>query len=618
MSHKKQRRGKSTQPSDTIAHPETVFRRRTLAACIGLIALVLVVYARVATFPFINYDDQIYVTQNPEVLNGLSPGGIRWVFQATRASNWHPLTWVSHMTDATLFYSPSSPFKQWAGGHHLVNVAIHAGNSVLLFLLLFRMTAAWGRSVVVAMLFAVHPLHVESVAWVAERKDVLSTLFWLLTTLAYLASLDAPNSRTKRWVVPLCLAMGLMVKPMLVTLPFALLLLDFWPLGRFERAKGNQKPSSRQAAFRQLVLRKVPLFALVVVSSIVTYLVQRSGGAMTLGTHIALPERLANAVVASVAYLAKMIWPVDLAVFYPHPLGFPPMAQFLPALLVVVVLSAITILKIRRFPYLFVGWFWYLGTLVPVIGIVQVGMQSMADRYTYVPSIGIFVAITWGGAALLDHWHVAVKLRLVTLAMLCAVLVTLSVHQVGYWSSSERLFVHALEVTDPASNYVAHQQLAVTLLESHRAEEALEHFEFAMKLAPQAHEPREGAAQALLGLGRAHDAAMQYRSLLDMQPDDVAVANNLAWLLATSSDPGVRNGTEAVALAEQVVHRSDGRTAPFLDTLAAAYAGAGRFDEAIAAAIEARNLAISAADRGLARDIARRLASYRAGQPLRE
>jgi len=618
MKRKQQHRRKNALPAAATPALDALSKRRTLALCVGLIVLVVVVHARVATFPFINYDDQIYVTENPDVLSGLSPRGIGWAFQATRASNWHPLTWISHMADATVFRDPTARFGQWAGGHHLVNVAIHGANSVLLFLLLSRMTSAPWRSAVVAALFAVHPLHVESVVWVAERKDVLSTLFWLLTTFAYLKSLEAPSSTARRLLVPLCLALGLMVKPMLVTLPFTLLLLDYWPLGRFRRVENGRKPSAPLTVVRPLVREKIPLFALVTASCVVTFFVQRSGGAMALGTQIALPVRFANAVVASATYLAKTLWPVDLAVFYPHPLGFPPLGLFLPALLTIAVCTTIAMLSIRRFPYLFVGWFWYLGTLVPVLGIVQVGMQAMADRYTYVPLIGIFVTVTWAAAALMERWKIATALRMAVVLGLLVALTALAVRQVGFWSSSETLFTHALAVTGSDANYVAHQQLAVTLLDNGRPREALMHFTLAMKLAPQAREPREGAAGALLALGHAREAAMQYRGLLEIHPNDVAVANNLAWLLATSADPQLRNGTEAVVLAENAVQSPGGHTSQFLDTLAAAYAEAGRFDAAVDAASEAQRIAESVFDYAQVRDIGRRIAIYRARRPFHE
>jgi len=323
-------------------------------------------------------------------------------------------------------------------------------------------------------------------------------------------------------------------------------------------------------------------------------------------------------VVTYAAYLAKMVWPVDLAVFYPHPLGFPPVASFLLALLAMVAITAVAILNVRRFPYLFVGWFWYLGTLVPVIGIVQVGMQSMADRYTYVPSIGIFVMGVWAAAAVMDRWRVPPAVRWVAVVGILGALAAISVRQLSFWSSSETLFEHALEATDADVNYVANQQLAVILLESGRPEQALKHFTRAMAIAQQAQEPREGATQALLALGRAREAAMQYRGLLEIHPTDSAVANNLAWLLATSTDPQVRNGPEAVDLAEKAVKSPGGHNARFLDTLAAAYAEVGRFEEAIATAQEARNLAKSAFENRLAEEIARRLDVYQARRAIRE
>lgn len=618
MSRKKKRQANRPQSSSRMAPVDPASKRNAVAISVGLAVLVFLIYAQVATFPFINYDDPIYVSETPQVLDGVTPEGIAWAFQATRASNWHPLTWISHMVDASLFRSTTEPSGQWAGGHHLVNVTIHATNSILLFLLLWRMTSATWRAALVAALFAVHPLHVESVAWIAERKDVLSTLFWLLTTLAYVATLREPNAGVKRWLVPVFLALGLLAKPMLVTLPFTLLLLDWWPLQRFETPQSDDTAPTWLTSARRLVLEKWLLFLLVAISCVVTFSVQRAGGAMTMGNQIDFTDRVANAMVSAVAYLGKALWPLNLSVFYPHPLESPPWGLVLAAFLTLLAISVAAVLNIRRMPYLFVGWFWYLGTLVPVIGLVQVGLQAMADRYTYIPLIGIFIAAVWGVAELTDRLRVPTVARTIGSLILITALGITAYRQVGKWSSSERLFRHALAVTNAEANYVGQQQLAVILLQSGRPEEALKHFQVAMKLAPAARESREGAARAQLLLGRHGEAIAIYRELLEIRPDDLEVANNLAWELATSPHKNLRNGPEAVALAERIVNQPGGRTATFLDTLAAAYAAAGRFDEAVQAALEARERAVAARNGALVQDLDRRLPRYRAGRAFPE
>lgn len=617
MSRKKKRRDNPVRENTRHTSGRMASRRNVVGISVGLALLVFLIYGQVATFPFINYDDPIYVTETAEVLRGLRPEGIVWAFQTTRASNWHPLTWISHMVDASLFRGGPAPSGQWAGGHHLVNVTLHAANSILLFLLLWRTTASTGRSALVAALFAVHPLHVESVAWVAERKDVLSTLLWLLTTLAYVAMVRDRQSATKRWLVPICLALGLLVKPMLVTLPFTLLLLDWWPLQRFQASTETASGPGWLASARTLLMEKWLLFVLVALSCVVTYRVQHSGGAMALGMQIDLPERIANAVVSAMAYLGKTVWPVNLAVFYPHPLNAPPWGLVLAAALALVFVSAAAVVLAKRLPYLFVGWFWYLGTLVPVIGLVQVGMQAMADRYTYIPLIGIFIAVVWGAGEVLDRVRMSLAARIAIATVTIAALAGVSFRQVGHWSTGEQLFRHTLAVTNSEANYVAQQQLGVILLESGRPAEALEHFDIAMQIARVAREPREGAAQALLLMNRPDEAIDIYRGLLEIRPDDLDVANNLAWQLATTAPAKLRNGPEAVALAERIIRQPGGRTATYLDTLAAAYAEAGRFDDAVAAAVEATQLAKSLQNRALLQDIERRLAGYRARRPAR-
>ncbi len=386
---------------------EAPIMRREILICLFLVLATLTVYWQVGNYEFVNFDDDKYIIENFHVQKGLTRDSVIWAFTATHVSNWHPLTWLSHMLDFQLYgLNPS--------GHHLTNVFFHLVNTLLLFLVLKLMTGALWRSGLVAALFAVHPLHVESVVWVAERKDVLSTLFWMLTLWAYLGYTKRPG--VKRYlVILLAFALGLMAKPMLVTLPFVLLLLDYWPLKRIELGQSAiglpaasqpstiaNKPGAQ--AFR-LLLEKTPMFVLAAVSSVVTFIVQKSGGAVGALETYPFKIRMANALLSYVIYLKKMIWPQNLAVFYPHPGQSLPMWQAAGAGLLLVVVSIAVIRAGRRYPYLPVGWLWYVGTLVPVIGLVQVGDQAMADRYTYVSLIGLFIVVAWGVPDVARSWR---------------------------------------------------------------------------------------------------------------------------------------------------------------------------------------------------------------------
>ncbi len=377
-------------------------RWQTWAICGFLLCAVFLVFGQTVRHEFIDFDDDLYVYQNTHVTQGLTAQGIGWAFTARVANNWHPLTWLSHMLDCQLYGLN-------AGGHHLTNVLLHATNAILLFLLLGRMTGALWRSAFVAAVFAIHPLRVESVAWVAERKDVLSGLFFMVTLWAYVGYVRHTFSLRRYLTVALLFALGLMCKPMLVTLPCVLLLLDYWPLGRLA-AKGangaglaNDMQSPRPASPLRLIVEKIPLFALAVASCVVTPLAQ--GIAVATTEQLSLSSRVANALVSYVVYIGQVFYPLGLVPFYPHPKDGLPIGSVAGAALV---LSAITIAVVvlrRRCPYLFVGWFWYVGMLVPVIGLVQVGMLAMADRYTYLPQIGLYVALTWALAELAPVWR---------------------------------------------------------------------------------------------------------------------------------------------------------------------------------------------------------------------
>jgi protein O-mannosyl-transferase len=442
-----------------------------------LTAATLVAFWQVNYCDFINYDDPTYITENIHIRHGITTEAIRWAFTTGYAGNWHPVTWISHMLDVELFGLK----PRW---HHLINLFFHITNTLLLFFVFHRMTKAPWKSAFVAALFALHPLHVESVAWVAERKDVLSTFFWMLTMGAYVHYVEHPRFRSYLAVFAF-LALGLMAKPMLVTLPFVLLLLDYWPLQRFEQKASAQKihAENNQWAFRRHMLwEKMPLFALAALSSIATFIVQRKGGAVASLEGIAPGVRIANAFVSYIIYAGKAIWPNDLAVFYPHP-GSLPFWQVMGAVLLLVAVTATVILKARRFPYLAMGWLWFAGTLVPVIGIVQVGSQALADRYTYVPLIGLFIMAAWGVPELLKNWRYRKEALAASSALIFICLLIFTWTQAGYWRSSIELYDHALKVT--GNNDTIHNNRGDAYCRLGNLSQAILDFDKAVEINPQ-------------------------------------------------------------------------------------------------------------------------------------
>jgi tetratricopeptide (TPR) repeat protein len=765
-----------------------------------LILATLAAYWPALNNDFISFDDREYVTENPHVVTGLTWSNAAWAFRAGFASNWHPLTWLSHQLDVQLFgLNP-----RW---HHFTSLLFHITNSVLLLFLLRRMTGALWRSAFVAALFALHPLHVESVAWVAERKDVLSTFFFMLTLIAYVryaergrkiegggskmeesgtqessppsitnhpassiqypvSSIHYPPSTILYLLALLLFALGLMSKPMLVTLPFVLLLLDYWPLQRF----GPSPRTSHLAPLLPLLVEKLPFFALSAISSVITFLVQSRSQAMPEG--MPLEGRLANAFATYLRYLGKTIWPTNLAIFYSHPNIASPDAspwgwQTLAAVLVVLFLSGCALTRRKREPWFAVGWFWYLGTLVPVIGAVQVGGQAMADRYTYIPLIGVFIMVAWGLAEVLSRvpfararqdgatierkgeWSARLRscgfrgpqeqfarsescapapvsghARFASLLCAAAGLVVLAAcavvtcKQVGYWKSTFTVFEHALKATKynpvahcrlgeaygqqdryelaeshfraalreapaspeaflglavtferqgkheealeqflaaarvapsyaPAHNYVglmymqrgkvseavaefakavsldpelpaAHSNLAAALLAAGRSEEAEAQYRAALEGDPRNPLAHFGLANILSSRGRREEAVFEYETSLRLSPRNPAALNDLAWIRAAACDSRLRNGTEAVKLAEQACQLTAFHEPLLIGTLAAAYAEAGRFEEAIKTGERAKALALAGGKSALAARNEELLTLYRARKAYHE
>ena len=491
--------------------------------CISLIAAVCIVYMQTLGHEFTNFDDNVYVTENDHVKAGLSSESVAWAFTTKRASNWHPLTWLSHMADYQLYGSDPA-------GHHLTSVLLHAANVLLLFMVLTRMTGALWQSAFVAALFAVHPLNVESVAWIAERKNVLSAFFWLLTMWAYVRY--AERTSVARYLLTLMFfAMGLMAKPMLVTLPFVLLLLDYWPLQRWRPGKGKTG-AGKSGNLARLIWEKTPFLALSVVSCVVTFAAQKGGGAVQSTEIYTLQVRIVNALVSYLEYLEKMVWPQNLAALYPHPGGSLPIWQGAVCAIALIFASTIAVKKIRQAPYLAVGWFWYLGTLVPVIGIVQVGAQAMADRYAYIPLIGIFIIVAWGVPALYKSGAWRNKAMAVSVGIIIPALMTVTWTQASHWQNSVALFKHAIAaVHSERPNFaLVHLNLGYALGQQNKLDEAIFHYEEAIRLKPDYAKAHNNLGIAFSLKGKFKAAIARYKDVIKMIPKHAPAYNNLGML----------------------------------------------------------------------------------------
>ena len=534
-----------------------------------LFLLTLAVFWPATRCAFTGFDDQAYVTENVHVQTGLTLANVKWAFSHPVSANWHPVTMLSHLLDCQLF-----GLKPW--GHHLVNVLWHAVNALLVFLWLRQFTGAQWRSLAVAALFAVHPLRVESVAWIAERKDVLSGFFGLLTLICYTSyakksEVGSQKSEGKPtasfafiyfpayWFALAGFAFGLMSKPMLVTWPLVLLLLDYWPLQRIPNLK-------------RLVVEKIPFFILAAVMSFVTLLMQNRSGVVKTVAAYPLGTRLENMLVAYVRYLGKIFWPENLAVYYPHP-GYWPLGQVLLAGIFSCGVSVWFVTKARRYPFLLMGWLWFLVTLIPVIGLVQVGRQSMADRYTYLPSLGILILTIWGVYELACRWWYHRVILMVTAIAAVAACAMLTRNQLAYWQDGEMLFRHTLAVTQ--NNYFAHKALGTVLLSRNQMDEAIREFQAALQLEPGDAEAHNNLGIALLNRGQTNEAAQEFEQAIRARPDNAEARYNLGniFLNQGRTDEAIRQFQETIRLQPE--------NAEARNNLGIALESAGRRDEAV-------------------------------------
>jgi protein O-mannosyl-transferase len=640
----------------------------SLLICLVLTFAIAAVYYQVCSYGFVGYDDQIYVYENHEIQNGFTLESVKWALATGYYGNWNPLTWLSYVLDWQIFGSN-------AAGFHFTNLIFHILNTLLLFLVLKKMTNAIWQSAFVAALFALHPLHVEAVAWISSRKDVLSIFFWLLTMAVYMRYVKQPNVFC--YLLTLAVfALGVMAKPMLVTLPFVLLLLDYWPLDRIKRVDWK--------TISQLILEKIPFMALTAVFSVITFFTQRSSQNIHSLGQLDLESRICNVLVSYVKYMEKMFWPAGLTFFYPLAI---PHESLLYAVISAVLLLTVTILILRLakgYRYLFIGWFWYLGTFVPVIGLVQIGDHSMADRYTYITLTGLFIIIAWGLPDLLGKWPHRKIILWVSSLIVLSVLAVCAYFQQQYWKDSITLCQHALAVTE--NNYSAHFGMAQTLLDQNRFsdaevesrkylqikpddpgalnilgialsrqgkydeavkyynkalqikpkyaaahdniartlvlqgkfDQAAEHFTEVLRLAPGSAEAYYRLGQILVQSGKINKAVVHFEKALQLKPDWVEPMNAMAWCLAVNEKTAVRNPDKAVKLAQRTCELTNYKEPALLDTLAVAYAAAGDFDKAVETAQKALELCQSSGQETVKEQIKSRLVLFKNKKPYIE
>ena len=521
--------------------------RLELLAAFILLLLALIAYRGLPSCGFVNFDDNLYVTDNLNVKNGINIHGIKWAFVTSHSFNWHPVTWFSHMLDVELY-------GMNAGRHHMTSLLFHVLNSFLLLFWLSKHTRKFWPSCFVASLFLLHPLHVESVAWISERKDVLSTFFGLLTMYCYTGYLSSPG-KARYVMMLLFFILGLMSKPMLVTLPFLLLLLDYWPLGRIKLEEGQNNFNSKwqHRIPRALLWEKIPLFIFSAIACLVTYKVQKTTGAVANLTDFPVDLRIANSIIAYCQYIIKTLWPFHLSVFYPYPSGYEGSTVFIAAFFLFSV-TLVSILYGRRVPWLFVGWFWYLGTLIPVIGLVKVGDQAMADRYTYIPIIGLFIILAWGGLALVSIRTGAQKFfGLIGCGVILFCLISTS-KQVTYWKDNISLFNHAIFVT--SDNALAYNNLGMALAEKGMPEEAILNFRRAVQINDKYALAYNNLGVALIGQGDLKEAHKYLNIALILNPGYADAENNLGIVLKKNGEilEAVKHFEKALVLAPSHAH----------------------------------------------------------------
>ena len=566
--------------------------RNQMAVAIGLAIVTLAVFWPVAGYDFINYDDNEYFSSNVHVLGGLTWKNVLWAFQAGDFRFFHPLTWLSLMLDVGLF-------GKGAGGPHLTNLLLHTANAVLLFLLLRRLTGAHWRSAVVAGLFALHPLRVESVAWIAERKDVLSTLFLLLTLWAYGRYAQESVQRRRAgvkclasrnyWLGVFFFALGLLSKPMLVTLPFAMLLLDYWPLRRLPLPSRGSLYTTQRATFLHLVREKITFFLLSITACAMTFLLHKKNEGIVSLVEFPLSARIENAFVSYVQYLGKTFWPVKLATPYLLSEHWPGM-QVVLAVVLVMSLSLAAAWLGRRRPYVFVGWFWFLGTLIPVIGLAQAGYQAMADRFTYIPLIGVFLVLVWGASEVFEHWRTP-KTAIIGMAVLMLTACAFRTRdQLQYWQNGESLFRHTIAVTE--NNYLAYCKLGTALAARGQLAEALDDFREALQIRPDYAEPHNNLGIIFAMSGNLDEAVEHFHEALRFRPNYADAHLNLGFALVSQGklDEAIQQYQEVLRLAP------DDAEAHF--NLGIALARLGRRDQAMTQFREALRLKPDFAEAG--------------------
>jgi tetratricopeptide (TPR) repeat protein len=497
---------------------ESTNYRNEIIIGLFLVIITFSVYWQIQRFDFVHFDDNEYVYDNQHVNNGISSDNLIWAFTAFHSNNWHPLTWISHMLDCQFFgLNP--------GWHHLTNLLFHIANILLLYIIFRQTTGSIWKSGFIAAIFALHPLHVESVAWIAERKDVLSAFFWMLTLWSYIRYTRRPAFNRYLWVI-IFFIFGLMSKPMVVTLPFVLLLMDYWPLNRVQFQSLDAKETKAQVI--RLLVEKIPLFIFIPISSIFTYFAQNHGGIVKSLDVFPLETRIANAIVSYIRYIEKMIYPTKMAFLHPHQ-GMPSWWMTAGSCLLVIAISFLAVKNINKRPYLIVGWLWYIGTLVPVIGLVQVGMQSMADRYTYIPSIGLLIIVAFGISEMTSNWRYQKLWLSITTTALITIFSAITWNQLGYWKNSMTMLAHTLKVT--SNNYIAYDSMGVELFGLGRVDEAIQNYLKAIEIYPQNPYSHFNLGMALHAQGRLKEASQQYLQAIRIMPAYYKAYTNLGAAL---------------------------------------------------------------------------------------